>query len=826
MLTCFACKAQFSNTRSLCHHLRSLCFAALEKTVFHCGEEGCFRHFHSIKSLSKHINLCHKSESSLSNSDEPLNNDALVINAQDAVMLPPPTETLQDLSFLATANNETSSAENILSHDMSLFIASLYANPIIPRSTVQVVVEGIQSFLEQSLDNVLKTHFHELVRNGSVTKNAISVVDQILNLIKKAVTGFRSEHTRFDNFSKCGTLMSPIEVVVGQRMEMKRTRLGLTYVPVNCTMQITPLRLILQKFFTLPNVLKDTLDYLSILKKDCNSGPITNFVQGSVWQNFESSKCSNDDVVLPLILYYDDFEIGNPLGSHAGIHKLGGVYVSLPCLGPSYSSQLSYIFVLGLFHSSDRVQFGNGMVFRRIIDEINYLSETGIIVNTNSYQGTIKFRLGALTGDNLGLHSMLGFVESFSANYPCRICTASKDAIRTMCYEDLSLVRDMTNYNALRILNDVSQSGIKDNCVWLDVKDFNLFNNVAVDLLHDLLEGICVKVMSFVITQLIKAKLFHLKNLTDRMFAFDFGPDSSSKPSSTGLQFDGPTLKIRTSASEMSVLVRYFGLLVGYYVQRDNEIWNLYILLRKIMYKLYSVQVYNDSCEQLKFLISEFNLLYMTLSKKQLTPKFHFLVHYPEMLKKFGPITQMWTMRFEAKHRVAKIAARSSASRVNITKTIALKLQLQLNYLFLKNEALSSVEYGKRKQLKKTTILELNKNFELTGENVIECSLSWVKLNGVKFTQNSVITVDLLESTCLPSFAIIRNIYIDKANEVLFSCSSLKTIDFDEHFFAYEVETTDLNVYIAYKKLIAPVTNTMTVMSDLTTFVTLRWSFD
>lgn len=101
------------------------------------------------------------------------------------------------------------------------------------------------------------------------------------------------------------------------------------------------------------------------------------------------------------------------------IHKLGGVYVSLPCLPPNYSSQLSGIFVLGLFHSSDRVRFGNGMIFRRIIDEINYLSHTGFVVDTDVFQGTIKFRLGALTGDNLGLHSMLGFVERFSANYPC-----------------------------------------------------------------------------------------------------------------------------------------------------------------------------------------------------------------------------------------------------------------------------------------------------------------------------------------------------------------------------------------------------------------------
>lgn len=44
-------------------------------------------------------------------------------------------------------------------------------------------------------------------------------------------------------------------------------------------------------------------------------------------------------IALPLLIYFDDFEVDNPLGSHAGIHKLGGVYVSLPFLPPHYVSQ-------------------------------------------------------------------------------------------------------------------------------------------------------------------------------------------------------------------------------------------------------------------------------------------------------------------------------------------------------------------------------------------------------------------------------------------------------------------------------------------------------
>jgi len=53
-------------------------------------------------------------------------------------------------------------------------------------------------------------------------------------------------------------------------------------------------------------------------------------------------------------MFFDDYEeSGNVLGSHSGVHKLGAVYVSTPCLPPNRSTTLSNIFLALLFHSSD-----------------------------------------------------------------------------------------------------------------------------------------------------------------------------------------------------------------------------------------------------------------------------------------------------------------------------------------------------------------------------------------------------------------------------------------------------------------------------------------
>ena len=75
-----------------------------------------------------------------------------------------------------------------------------------------------------------------------------------------------------------------------------------------------------------------------------NTGDLTHFLQGSLWLLKYVPK-NVGKLVIPLYLYFDEFEVGNALGSHAGEQKLGGVYVSIACLPPHLASKLSNIFV-------------------------------------------------------------------------------------------------------------------------------------------------------------------------------------------------------------------------------------------------------------------------------------------------------------------------------------------------------------------------------------------------------------------------------------------------------------------------------------------------
>ncbi|XP_022164877.1 uncharacterized protein LOC111029935, partial [Myzus persicae] len=578
------------------------------------------------------------------------------------------------------------------------FLASLYSNAQIPRNVIQLVIEGMADIIEEK-----------------------------------------------------GSYIPPQEYVVGERLNNNKNKNTFSIIPTNCTAQFIPTRHVLKKIVELKDILSDTFDYMNEIKS-CDT-ILMNFIQGSLWQN-KTKEHDKNQMVLPIFLFFDDYEVGNPLGSHSGIHKLGAVYLTVPCIPIHRQASLNNIFLTLLFHSSDRQQFGNNIIFRPLIDELNYLKETGIEVNTDKFEGNIKFELGLIIGDNLGVHSITGFVESFSSNYPCRMCKIKKeDNMRKQCYVDITLQRSWEQYTLDVSEGDVARSGIKEACVWHDVKHFRVLDQVGVDIMHDLLEGVCKYDMAFLVFYYVNdLKLFSLEVLNDRMVNFDYGPDNGNKPSVLNIENIRKHI-IRQSASEMMTLVRYFGLLIGDFIPRNDPVWYLYILLRQILDLITSSSLQKGSCELLQTLIAEHHDLYLKYSNLYLKPKYHFMLHYHTLLNKFGPLVSLWSMRFEAKHRISKISANTSSNRRNICKTLAIKHQLQLNDMFLKGTLSNEIEIGPSKLINDAELEEIKTNMQIDSIDLLINS-PWISIKGTKYKPKM--------------------------------CLELDTIVFDEHIFSYE----------------------------------------
>lgn len=105
------------------------------------------------------------------------------------------------------------------------------------------------------------------------------------------------------------------------------------------------------------------------------------------------------------------------------------------------------------------------------------------------------------------------------------------------------------------------------------------------------------------------------------------------------------------------------------------------------------------SSDYLEILIEEHHNLYINLFG-DLKPKHHFLVHYPNLMRKIGPLKYVSSMRYEARHRQLKINASVVKSRVNMPVTLSIKNQLSFYHRvsYNINSELMFV-FGKRTEL-------------------------------------------------------------------------------------------------------------------------------
>lgn len=815
MFICFSCKENFSDCLKLINHIRKFCPS---DQSYYCGQPNCLRQYSSLRSLRNHLQGAHKKNGSREQSTLPIkssdNNFSDEERSADSNLYLPSS----------SSQGKVIPAVGFLQTQIPLLLSSLYANLLIPRNVVQLIVDELHNILSIDLEKEIFVRLKEILPPDTYHQVASLVKPSDL-LISNSLQDFVSDFRRLDYYKNLGTLIQPTEVTIGERLEGKRTTLGFLTVPVKCTMQVVELDKVLKSFFCLPNVLKETLDYQVQLQS--SKSVIENIVQGSTWTSMKKKVESEVGLHFPIVVYWDDFEIGNPLGAQAGGHKLGAVYASLPFLPPHFVNSFKSIFLFALFHSFDRIKFGNVVIFSKIIDCLNNLSKNGITVETDTYSGVIKFHLCAFVGDNSVLSEALGFAESFS-KYPCRMCRVDESGLQKLMREDTNLLRDMDSYASDLAICDLSKTGIKKKCCWLEVEGFNLFENVSTDMLDDWCQGVCEYAMKFVLFSLVKTyKLIPLPLLKTKLETFDYGCDTDTKPS-TAISINTRQVTYYLSGSQMLTLMRYFALIVGLYVTEDHPVWKFFLLLRQITDRLINRRVYLDSCEALVYDIEELNRQYLNLSNDTLNPKFHFMIHYPRLMKKFGPLALLSTFRFEARHRLSQMAEHSAADRVNICKTIALKNQLVLNDLFLKREKFHRITYGERKAVSDETRLALRDIWETLPADKNIIAVSWVTIDGISYKPSYNVTIDLPEENdFLPKFAEITEIYVVDNDQVFFMCRLFKTVTFNGHYYAYEVLNTDDKSVFSYENLIAPLPNTLTILpTPLKLYVTMRSPLD
>ncbi|XP_070525461.1 uncharacterized protein [Cardiocondyla obscurior] len=645
------CKKKVDNYKALIKHLKEHIVNELEVT---CPYNGCDKKYKRVSSFTGHLTKKHR-----------------ILTKTDDLNYNP--DNVLQLNFLEEANqnlvpnniNENSSDEEDIIEDDELFIKALSTfylklecQYLIPESTIQYIVEELKILIEHEhkrIEQKLKDHFQK-----SNMFTFTPEVQQILKDVFQNNTNSIISKKMQTTFLRKQFYKSHFNFIWSKKKILANGQF-LHYIPILETLK--------------------TLFYNKSLDFDINmpvqheNNLLKDFTDGNAFKSNTFFKENPNG--LRLILYQDDFEVVTPIGSAKGKHVLTGVYLAIGNLPDYIRFQKNSIYLVALCKKKN---FDHQAVFGEIVKDLKILESVGI--NIPAY-GTIKGSLVFIAGDNLGSHTLGGFVDNFSRSlYFCRYCHLNKYEF----YDENGECKIFENRTIDSYKNCLTKVKVNDETgeitSYYSVKFNSIFNNLLYYhvcnaglppcLGHDLMEGVITYDLALFINYFINQSWFTLSELNNMIDKFSYSKeDRKDKP----LRLKPNVEKIRGDAWQIWTFLRLFPLIIINHIgDKDNEIWQCLLLLTEIIEIVCAPIIHTSYLPYLQTLIQNYFIMRKELFPDvRLRPKHHYMSHYPELINIYGPLIKVWTMRFESKHTFFKRVLRSCHNFKNITYTLSTK---------------------------------------------------------------------------------------------------------------------------------------------------------
>ncbi len=764
-IVCFVC-SDIISSEEFSKHLKDEHPA--QKTYVCNLTTQCIKKFSVKKNYLEHIKLHLKervpesgSKNASSDHDQNLTATVQVLSSQQ-----------QNLSLLdKTEELETNNCQ--LVNDLYDMTLKLYAHPKIPRSCTTEATSTVYSILNEMSQKVPNKCDHTFY--------------DLFEFTPKDVEFLKSEYF----FTKIQIQKFPfltpekISLLITDEIKIKiDNTLGKREIDYN--FQTFSLKKIFFHLFNKTNFMEKLDIFLDEIK---NLNYVKYFMQSHHWKSIIPKNHDSGDLYLPLLIYGDDFEPNNPLGTHSSIQKIGGIYGSLMCIPEYEASKLLNIFLIMLYFSEDRKLFGNRTLFSNLVGKLQELYIDGIELQNNIKHKKVKIIMCFLLGDNLGLNQLLGFVESFSALHFCRFCVLSKDECRVEIFENVDKMRNIGSYKKAIELNNSKETGIKEDSLFNEIPLFHVTKNLSVDRMHDIDEGVSKYDAYFLIKTFVQKGFFTLEDLNLKISIFNYSPRFfKNKPPLIDIGSNGVDFKLRFSAEECHVFIFYFAFFIGEYVPKNCPEWQLYIKLRHIIKFVYANALPFNVGNSLNQYVADHNQLYQSLSKKNLTPKFHNLIHYGKIQDEIGLIKFTNCSRYESFHKPLKQYAYNCQNRINLLSTLVIKYQMQMCELLNYYDKLSDIPFFKKGSEKISSFQEIFKYQQINNNEKI-LTVKYVEYNGLRFEISMVVCLSEHEliTSGETNFAIIEKIFVIN-EKIFFGIQFLNVLEFDIHYFAFSVE--------------------------------------
>ncbi|XP_042150719.1 uncharacterized protein LOC120841378 [Ixodes scapularis] len=513
-----------------------------------------------------------------------------------------------------------------------------------------------------------------------------------------------------------------------------------------------------------------------------SSDVLSDFTDGDfVHQHLQVAQDASHNTIF-LLLYTDELEITNPLGSAAGRHKILAVYFSILNLHPRHRSKLNAIHLLLLVEYPVAVHHGLDKVLAPLVQDLNIIQAHGIDAK-NMHFSVVTV---AFTGDNLSMHRIAGLQCSFSKGRISRFCLARHEDLKQLhtvegCIERTSAMHK-SHLDAFALDPSVNGPlyGISNVSPLQSLNDFEVTDQLPPDAMHDILEGGVGCVLRQVPGGLIQDRVLRKQDL-ERVTAFGYGfHDKKSAPVAVRDTFLTGKASLRGTASQKCCLFRLLPQLYGNSIPEGNPHWKVYLAYRHVVDIILAERIPKDCIPYLLVKVQEFLELYTRqYPNAAVTPKLHYLLHYPKYILKFGPPRRFWGMRFEAKHSYFKSIASKVKNFRNICLTLATRHQLLQAYELSGNLLDSPLETTGAKPVE---VVELPGDEQAAiAEVTADVVLSTVKsasLHSSRYRLGDVFVHEVEHD--IPQFLKIEKLLVGGSLLILL-CQRLTTLRCSEH---------------------------------------------
>lgn len=539
---------------------------------------------------------------------------------------------------------------------------------------------------------------------------------------------------------------------------------------VTSTGTIMPIEFQIKSFFSMSGTLNSTLKYIQDKKKEKEN--ISNFVQGKLWKSKNIP-----EKTIPFFLYYDDFEVNDPIGNHTGTQSIGAFYYSFPVLPPDISSKLDSIFPAMFILTKNLKTIGPNICLSQLMKVFNKLETVGVEIKTDNSTERIFFSLGLIIGDNKALNEIMLFSKSFSHNFFCRFCVTEKKQTYDMVTEDPNSLRDRSNYNVQLSTDNYKETGIQSNSILNSLPTFHVTENYSVDVMHDAFEGIIKFGIMNSLLYFVENKVFTLETFNYRFRNFSYG-EIEIRNRCEEIKKDHLKKKtLHLSARESYNMLHFFTFFVGDFVNTNHIVWKYIISLENLVNFMLLPSYTKDDLKKLKCLISNHHEQYVQVFSTNLRPKHHIITHYPTIITFSGPVRYLSCMRFESKNREIKNYTNVCASRRNLPLTIGKKMSIKFSNLLI-NEKTKTNTYLLEKIVNKEYFIEAKLHFSENDLKEIKCT-HFIEYNGTCYK------TDYLVFSKHRLFKIVEFLFL---HEQIFLVLNELKINKDAHYNAFLIQ--------------------------------------